>query len=274
MLPLFEAGLISFYLNMCFLVAEIAVLKHGPDRERRHQLDMMAHILTGPITFLAFLNGGFMGSIAFFAGLWHFLCDSGRARPSLIFVRPCSRAEFWVWFESLWLLIHHIFTGSVKLIGTELAVPGTDLTAKPIRFYVRFWLLGATLSHLSFGMSALKLSGATAARVASVLFRMGSALLMAAQFDMQFKIFATFDLCWMTVILLLTLRKAVCSSPPETDASDRWRAAEEGDEAAAGTAAAAANGRTPVLSADHARCEMELRMTASGTAPSELTKEL
>jgi hypothetical protein len=92
---------------MCFLVAEIAMLTHGPSCERRHSLDMMAHILTGPISFLAFLNGGFMGSFFFFFSLWHFLCDSNRARPSCVLVYPHTRAEFWVWFESLWLLIHH-----------------------------------------------------------------------------------------------------------------------------------------------------------------------
>ena len=92
----YEDAMISAYLNFCFFVGEIAFVSYGPTGKVRHTLDMMAHILTGPISFLGFLNGGFMGSFFFFFSLWHFLCDSNRARPSLVRVMPTSREEFWV----------------------------------------------------------------------------------------------------------------------------------------------------------------------------------
>ena len=81
------------------------MLVYGPTGAYRHTLDTMAHILAGPISFLGFLNGGFTGSFFFFLSLWHFLCDSGRARPSYLRERPRTREEFWIWFESLWLLV-------------------------------------------------------------------------------------------------------------------------------------------------------------------------
>eukprot|EP00966_Prymnesium_polylepis_P222105 5139277-Prymnesium_polylepis.1 len=50
-------------------------------------------------------------------------------------------------------------------------MPDTDTTAEPIRYFIRTWILGATLSHLSFGMSAIGMKGAVTCRVASVGFR-------------------------------------------------------------------------------------------------------
>jgi len=216
-----EAIMISAYLNFCFFVAEIAFVQYGPPPHHRHALDMMAHILTGPIAFLGFLNGGFLGSFAFFFSLWHFLCDSNRARPSLVRVLPTSMAEFWVWFESLWLLIHHWFIGTFKLLSTELRIPGTDTNAEPIRYYIRTWILGATLSHLSFGMGALGMGGASFVRIASVGFRMGAALtIVLKQFGTNFTIAYTWDLIWMSVILALTCRKAICAGSAETEHDD------------------------------------------------------
>lgn len=215
-----EALLISGYLNLCFMVAELAVLAHGPKGKFREALDTLAHILAGPISFLGFLNGGFMGSLFFFLSLWHFLCDSGGARPS--FVRTCPRncEEFWIWFESFWLLLHHWYIGAFKLLSTDLAsnLQGINTSQGSIRFQIRTWVCGATLSHLSFGMAALDLKGATFARVISVICRMGAALgiVIVRKDQMALRLAFSWDLIWMSVILSLTARKAFCAGKAKT----------------------------------------------------------
>jgi hypothetical protein len=209
-----EAVYISSYLNICFMVAEIAVLAYGPQGSYRQTLDTLAHILAGPISFLGFLNGGFVGSLFFFLSLWHFLCDSGQARPSLIRECPTSWAEFWVWFESCWLLLHHIYIGAFKLLSTDLAgqLEGVNTSRGPVRFLIRTWVGGATMSHLSFGMTALHLKGATFFRALSVFMRMGAAIAIVIVHSDQtaLRMAYTWDLVWMGVILSLTVRKALC----------------------------------------------------------------
>ena len=210
-----EAMMISGYINLCLLVCEIGMLTYGPRGETRHMLDTMAHILTGPISFLGFLNGGFTSSILFFLSLWHFMCDSGRARPSYLRVRPRTCEECWVWFESLWLLLHHWYIGTFKLLSTDLAsqLEGLDLQTGNVRFLIRTWVLGATLSHLSFGMSALKMRGSTPARALSVVFRMGAAgAIVLTQSKMELRYAYGWDLTWMTVILGLTVRKEISAA--------------------------------------------------------------
>ena len=218
-----EAVYISSYINLCFMVAEIAVLAYGPKGEYRETLDTLAHILAGPISFLGFLNGGFMGSLFFFLSLWHFLCDAGQARPSLIRVWPSNSNEFWVWFESLWLLLHHIYIGAFKLLSTDLAsqLSGVNTSQGPIRFLVRTWVGGATMSHLSFGMSALHMKGATFFRIMSVFMRMGAAtaIVVVHSDKTALRLAYTWDLIWMSVILSLTVRKAFCSGRVVDDGS-------------------------------------------------------
>ena len=126
---------------------------------------------------IGFLNGGFMRSLFFFLSLWQFLCDSGEARPSLIRVCPTNCKEFWVWFELLWLLTHHAYIGTFKLLSTDLAaqLQGVNTSEGPIRFLIRTWVGGATMSHLSFGMTPLGMRGANFFRVLSVFMRMGAA---------------------------------------------------------------------------------------------------
>ena len=194
------------------------MLAYGPRGQTRHTLDMMAHILAGPISFLGFLNGGFMSSIFFFLSLWHFMCDSGQARPSFIREGWQTGEEFWVWFESCWLFLHHWYIGTFKLLSTDLnkQLDGIDLQSGSIRFLIRTWVLGATLSHLSFGMAALSMKHHNALRILSVFFRMGAAALIvsdAFQYDVPTAVRYAYgwDLCWMSVILLLTVRKALCS---------------------------------------------------------------
>ena len=288
-----EAVLISGYLNLCFLVCEVGMLAYGPTGPIRHTLDTMAHILAGPISFLGFLNGGFTGSFFFFLSLWHFLCDSGRARPSYIRERPRTREEFWIWFESLWLLVrksrphargrhscsllsqlqpavsaaaccpscsllsqlqvpaaaccprltsplliasrrqlHHWYIGAYKLLASDLAsqLQGIDVSSGSTRFIIRTWVLGATMSHLSFGMSALNLSGHALLRAMSVLFRMGAAavIVLGSGFRTELRAAYAWDLCWMTVILSLTARKALLSA--STPLADREGTAVGGGE--------------------------------------------
>ena len=52
---------------------------------------------------------------------------------------------------------------------------GVNTSEGPIRFLIRTWVGGATMSHLSFGMTALGMRGATFFRVLSVFMRMGAA---------------------------------------------------------------------------------------------------
>ena len=216
-LTVMEGAMISFYINFCFLICEIGMLSFGPKGQIRHTLDTMGHILAGPISFLGFLNGGFMSSFFFFMSLWHFMCDSGQSRPSLIRELPQNFEEFWVWFESCWLFLHHWYIGTFKLLSTDLneQLDGIDLQSGSIRFLIRTWVLGATLSHLSFGMNALNMKGHNALRILSVFFRMGAAAaIVAGQYSAPTAVRMAYgwDLCWMTVILLLTLRKALCAS--------------------------------------------------------------
>jgi len=210
-----EAIMISGYINFSFFVCEIGMRIYGPTGQLRHNLDMMAHILAGPISFLGFLNGGFMGSLFFFLSLWHFMCDSGRARPSLIRELPRTVEEGWVWFESFWLLLHHWYIGTMKLLSTDLASQmDYSLQAGSLRFLIRTWILGATLSHLSFGMDALHMKGHVTLRALSVGFRMGAALaiFLSPKYPRAVQLVYLWDICWMTVILSLTLRKALCAS--------------------------------------------------------------
>merc|ERR1719158_2619647 len=93
---------------------------------------------------------------------------------------------------------------------------GVNTSSGSIRFLIRTWVLGATLSHLSFGMTALQLRGSTCLRISSVFFRMGAASVIVATTDqLPLRIAYAWDLTWMTVILSLTLRKALCQ-PPES----------------------------------------------------------
>ena len=73
MMNFVAAVFISIYLNSCFLVAEAIFIAHGPQGHLRHMIDSMAHILSGPIAFIAFFNGGFLGTFLFFCSIWHFL---------------------------------------------------------------------------------------------------------------------------------------------------------------------------------------------------------
>lgn len=121
---LLAALIISMFINSCLFVGEVAFVTHGPQGELRHNIDAMAHVLTGPIAFIAFFNSDFTGTFLFFMSLWHFLCDSGRARPSYVTLGPC-KLQFFDWFESLWLLVHHIFIGTFK-VATDLRIFNLD----------------------------------------------------------------------------------------------------------------------------------------------------
>jgi hypothetical protein len=60
--------------------------------------------------------------------------------------------------RSFWLLLHHWYIGAFKLLASDLHSQLTtiDVSTGSIRFIVRTWVCGATLSHLSFGMEALQ----------------------------------------------------------------------------------------------------------------------
>ena len=107
-------GHISIYINLCLMVAEVAVLAFGPRDHHRETLDTLAHILAGPSPSSDSSTAG-SWIVFFFLSLWHFLCDSGEARPSLIRVCPTNWKGLGL-FESLWLLIHHVYIGAFKLL--------------------------------------------------------------------------------------------------------------------------------------------------------------
>ena len=153
------ALLLSIFINLCFFMAELASLASGPSGERRELMEAYAHILTGPIAFIAFINkGGFTGTFIFFCTLWHFLCKTGRGRPSYVLALPCrkgvTRFEVWWWFECFLLLVHHVFIGAFK-VALDLQLfdlEGGPSAAMSPRHVIRVWLGGACLSHLSTGM--------------------------------------------------------------------------------------------------------------------------
>ena len=50
--------------------------------ETRKTVDGLAHILTGPISVIAFYSSDTLGTVLFFGSLWHFLCDCAATRPT------------------------------------------------------------------------------------------------------------------------------------------------------------------------------------------------
>ena len=199
--------LLSIFINICFLVAEIVSLKTGPQGERRLMLEAYAHILTGPVSFIAFFNQGFTGSFLFFCTLWHFLCKSGRGRPSYILAWPChagiTRLEAWWWFEAFLMWMHHVFIGAFKLaldLGFfDLTGSGSSVSPKHI---IRIWLGGACLSHLSHGMVMYSIRGGLTARLLSVLMRMGGEALLITTQTGALRAGMILDMAWMTTMLL------------------------------------------------------------------------
>ena len=174
------AFFISCYITGCFLVAEIMMVAHGPQGKRRDVIEALAHIASGPIAFLSFFQGDFVGTMLFFLAIWHFLSDTGNARPSYVFLCPCRKRgglDFWLWFESLWLLIHHTFIGTFKL-SVEMGLVSTTGGGVQIERALHFWIAGATMSHLAIGMDMFSVRCCTnydfhLVRVTSVVLRMG-----------------------------------------------------------------------------------------------------
>ena len=212
------AVIISVYINGCFLVAEIAFISHGPQGRTREMIDSMAHILSGPIAFISFFNGGFLGTFMFFMAIWHFLCDTGTARPSYVFLSSslcrhgCSGKL--QWFTSFWLLVHHVFIGVFKLsldLGLVDISGATCMRPEgcisPVHM-TRCWMGGATMSHLSFGMAHFGLKGAMPIRILSIVLRVGvgDIGLVLTQPGSLIRLAMSWDLFWMCVMIALTLR--------------------------------------------------------------------
>ena len=245
MMDFLAAIFISIYLNSCFLVAEAIFIAHGPQGHLRHMIDSMAHILSGPIAFIAFFNGGFLGTFLFFCSIWHFLCDTGAARPSYVFLSPCSRRSDcetrFVWFTSLWLLIHHTFIGVFKLSIDMGIVDPTDsgcASCIPADHLIRSWMAGATMSHLSMGMAHFRFRGAGVVRLFSIFLRVGVGEIgiIITQPGTLLRLAMMWDLFWMSVMIALAVRPR----PRPHEAADANKegsateAAEEGAEEAFG----------------------------------------
>ena len=223
------AVFISVYLNSCFLVAETIMITHGPQGKLRVMIDAMAHVLSGPIAFIAFFNGGFLGTFLFFCSIWHFLCDTGNARPSYVFLSPCrngaSCEKRFVWFTSFWLLVHHTFIGVFKL-SIDMGIvdpnaPGCE-SCTPPHHLIRSWMAGATMSHLSMGMSHFGLRGAVQLRLLSLVLRVGvgEVGLILTQRGTLLQLAMMWDLFWMTIMIALVMRpRCADSSDADDDAS-------------------------------------------------------
>ena len=84
-----EGVYISIYINLCLMVAEVAVLAFGPRDHHRETLDTLAHILTGPIS-SSDSSTRFNGIALFLPVAVALPLRLWEARPSLIRVCPTN----------------------------------------------------------------------------------------------------------------------------------------------------------------------------------------
>mgnify|MGYP006143826345 CR=1 FL=1 len=224
------ASFVSVYVNTCFLVVEVMMITHGPQGNNRRILEALAHIMSGPIAFLAFFQGDFLGSLLFFLSIWHFMCDTGHARPSYFFLFPCKRLglPLGIWLESFWTLLHHMFIGTFKIAMDMGFIRDTISDQLPwVQRFALMWIGGATLSHLSMGMSMFDIQfcwhgDSSVLRFASVALRIGAAATLAfapdtwTQAPVGVQAAMVGDLLWMTVMILF-VGKNVLFPPSEED---------------------------------------------------------
>lgn len=213
---------LALFIHGCLFVGELAMLIGGPPRDARRVVDGFAHILTGPIAVISFYSNDSVGTLLFFGSLWHFLCDCAETRPTYVLLWPGRTGRTAVyhylrWFESLWVLLHHIFIGTVKL-GLDR---GTfNETNDPLLLFV--FIAGAGLAHLSFGMDAFHIRGGSSALVISQVMRASADVAIVAKTwgdedDWQFLMLM--DLIWLAVIFLVRTLERSFPAPAEPASS-------------------------------------------------------
>jgi|MDSY01.2.fsa_nt_gb hypothetical protein len=232
--------LLSFFINCFLFVGEIAMLGSGLRQGNRSTIDGFAHILTGPVSVIAFYQADTLASVLFFGCLWHFLCDCAATRPTYLLLFPwATRSQevkdrlgdralpaiaYFRWFESLLIFLHHIFIGTVKVALDRAALA-------PIEYPVLLFLFiaGAGLAHLSFGMSVFRIRLAFKVLVVSQVLRFGAdvaivTLTWGHKSDWQFLMLG--DLCWLVTYTCVKLLGSA-----RLDASPRRGSATESQKA-------------------------------------------
>jgi len=119
-------------------------------------------------------------------------------------LRDCLR-----WFESLWILLHHIFIGTIKM-GLDWGI--FNESRDPLLLFI--FVAGAGLAHLSFGMSAFSIRGNLAMLGISQLLRFGADVAIVLRTwgqDDDWQFFMLADLCWLCTILMVRIAGSYCS---------------------------------------------------------------
>eukprot|EP00419_Tripos_fusus_P038925 CAMPEP_0172785960 /NCGR_PEP_ID=MMETSP1074-20121228/205707_1 /TAXON_ID=2916 /ORGANISM="Ceratium fusus, Strain PA161109" /LENGTH=319 /DNA_ID=CAMNT_0013622973 /DNA_START=68 /DNA_END=1027 /DNA_ORIENTATION=+ len=205
---------VALLLNGSFFVGELAMLMACPLPQVRKVIDGFAHILTAPISVIAFYGTDSLGTLLFFGSLWHFLCDCAQTRPTYVLLLPCrgwrtSSRDCVRWFESLWILLHHIFIGTVKL-GLDWGI--FNESRDPLLLFI--FVGGAGLAHLSFGMNAFGIRGSLAMLVISQLLRLGADVAIVLKTwgqDDDWKFFMLADPFWLCTLLMTRIAGSYCS---------------------------------------------------------------
>ena len=212
MTKLARALLLAFWIHLSLFVGELAMLTGGPSPEMRRKIDGMAHILTMPITIVSFYQADTIGTILFFASLWHFLCDCAATRPTYVLLLPgfggrTTLLHYVRWFEACWIALHHVLIGTVKfaidwgLIAQPKKPHGGSL--------LLVFIVGAGLAHLSFGMSAFGIRGSAALLVVSQILRIGADIGMSQyhvhEANRDWVVLMRGDLAWIVVMFAIRL---------------------------------------------------------------------
>lgn len=153
--------------------------------------------------------------------MWSFLCGAGKARPTYLSVCPCGVAKvgsdaFLRWFEALWLLLHHVLTGSIKL-SLDLGILNVDEGALsgnmlPAKHLLQLWVAGAMFEHVACGMRHFGIKGSASTRVLSVVLRFSAALTLTITQNTPLRMAMAWDVFWMLVRLAINFKRVSASS--------------------------------------------------------------
>lgn len=213
----------SIFINACLFVGEIAMRTFDSSRDVQRAIDGFAHIILGPVTAVTFYSSDSFGTLLFFGSLWHFFCDSGQTRPSYVLLLPgmagrTSRIDYFRWCESFMFLLHHIFMGAVKL-----ALCMGDINKSNERLLLFVFIMGAGLSHISFGMNIFGIRGAFNVLKLAQVLRLGAAattigVTAGKNDDWYFLMIG--DLIWLGTVLAIRLAGVLMCPHDEIEGAD------------------------------------------------------